>query len=346
MNAFETINPFKPLSNEGLSNIMVVEHPHGGIILSFCSVEYNESTQQTIKTIKITYNSGDPNNWTNPMIIYQNLNGSRSLSHVLFLDLKGNLQLLVQDTNMVTMKESINYGKDWSNSKVIYEDADGWIFCNKPMFVEYGRLLVPVYNEITGRSFILIREEDGTSWFLSNYIEFSEKEPKDEKQDSDCDAEDLCYFKNKYPSLIHLSEKSVAVMLQTENLQHIYYSISQDLGETWSDPLRTSIPASIHTIDAIRLRDSEGSYLPYILFIYIEDNDKNSSLNLVYTENDMEIWSKSQQIIESKPNCLKNPQLMQTSDQHIQIFYLTDNQIKNYNFMFKKEDFGKIDKVN
>lgn len=337
INLFE---PIKPLSNEEISNIMVVEHPHGGIILSYCSSLYNSSTGKTVKSIKITNNNGNPDKWTSSKIIYQNNDGSKSLSHVLFLDLKGNLLLVFQDANLVKVKESINYGRDWSDPAVIFEDAEGWVFCNKPLFVEYGRLLIPIFNKNTGRSFILIREEDGNSWFLSNYIEFSEDTPKEEKEDSNCNADDFCYFKNKYPCLIHLSEKSVAAILQTENLHHLYYSLSNDLGETWSDPLMLSVPASNHSIDAIRLRDNQGNYLPYILFIYIEDSEKNSSLNLVYTENDMEILSKPKKIIELKPNQIRNPQLLQTSDQYVHIFYLMDNQISSQITLFKIEDFN------
>lgn len=307
--------------NELVSNPSLIEHPHGGLILSYCCIDPKIPTKTQIKLIVFDY---EANSWTAPKIILEKEN-SPDLTHIMFLDLKGNLELIYNYDHQIWKKESYNYGKTWNNSIKIEEEFRSWKFYNPPIYVKAGRLLIPVHDSDSGRCMVMISEDLGKTWFSSVFIEIPEDIGSDEIIDSNCEIDEICQFKSKYPSIIHQSESLITVFIQTENLKHIHKANSKDLGETWSDTEPINLPSSNNAINAIRLLNSSGNYTPNICIVFIDSNSPSNPLKVGFSDDNGDNWDRILSICENKSENLGNPQILQTSDMKIHVIY-TENK--------------------
>ncbi|MHA1730142.1 MAG: exo-alpha-sialidase [Promethearchaeota archaeon] len=284
-----------PIKGINVSNLSVIEHPHGGLIASFCYTTKLESVKVKVNNIGICYYNEKSHSWSEFLPIFTKNETFEELSHILFLDLKGTLQLMYNNRGMLQKRESFNYGKTWSEIKLIntpYKIENcSWQFINKPIFLSSGRILVPVYDNKIGRSMALIGEDHGNNWFPSTFIEVPEDIGPSEILNSYYNSEDVFRFKTKYPVFIHQSEKFITAFLQTENLKHIHRSDSYSSGEIWSETEPTNLPSNSTSINAVRLKDISGNFTPDVLLAYLNSEKSEITLNIALSENNGKSWS-------------------------------------------------------
>jgi hypothetical protein len=258
-------------------------------------------------------------------------------SYIMFLDLTGSLQLIYSDGNVIWRKISYNYGKNWNDPEKIYGDTSGWKFGLRPIFLKHGRTIIPVHNNLTGRSFAFISDDGRKNWFVSTYIEVPEDIQKEEIINIEpSGASEWGVFKTKNPVFIPEEEKIIVAFLQTENLRHIHRASAEHYGEIWSETEITAIPSDSSAIDAIRLKDSDGNYTPKTLLAFTDKNEFGISLNIAVTNDFGNNWSSFIKINDDIKENIGLPCFTQTPDLKTHLVYvLNGKEIKHAEFKIK-----------
>ncbi len=127
-------------------------------------------------------------------------------------------------------------GQSWSEERDITVPGEhSQVLLNdSAVHLSSGRLILPNYHGLSPYAadpeFVqpLISDDDGKNWFLSKYRVCSRKEGRG------CLSES---------SVVERSDGSLLMMSRTGE-GYVYRCESQDQGETWSEPLKTDLPAS------------------------------------------------------------------------------------------------------
>lgn len=366
------------------SNISIIEHPHGGLIMTFIAIDVKGN-----QVVYLTNFKSDVKGWEEPSIIPLELNsknksGSKAkynsknnvkndskidfannsdrLSHVTYLDLHGNLQIIYCFDKKILKLTSTNYGKTWNEPTQIDIFTFNLEFKNQPIFTQFGKILLPVFNLDVKRSFILISSDFGKTWFPSTYMEMSDeidntnKNTVDNVTDSIKDNNsnnqtnetketnkiehynDSLTHCGHSPVLIHQGEIKITAFLQSSNMDNILSSDSTDAGETWGEIYNSKIHSSNMKIDAIRLRDKEGNYQPNILLLFVEKEKKTDKeiLKIAISNDNCETWNKEIIIDTGNMGDFTDPTLIQCANGLINIAYGYQNEmIKNIEMEFQ-----------
>lgn len=330
---------FRKISNQNINvnKVVILEHPHGGLICSFCMVRSDPISRHNSSEIYISRLTLESQEWDEPFSCMK-IERADMFSYIMFLDLTGSLQIIYCVDKAIWRRISYNYGKNWTDPEKIYEDYDdtsGWKFGLHPVFLKHGRIIIPVYNNLTGRSFALISEDGRKNWFISTYIEVPEDIQEGEiiefKQSG---VTEWDTFKVKHPVFIPEEEGTIVAFLQTENLKHIHRAIAKYHGEIWSETEITAIPSDSSAIDGIRLRNLEGNYTQQILLAYSDKNEIGNSLYIAATNDFGKNWIYFTKIESDVKDSINLPCLIQTPNLKINLVYvLNGKEIKHAEFV-------------
>lgn len=130
-------------------------------------------------------------------------------------------------------QRSSDGGVTWSAPRELM-DMPGLMFRSKPLVLP-GRIILPAYDERAWQSRMLVSDDDGQSWRLTEPIVTPQG--------------------NIHPCVVPLSDGGrLLVYLRTGGSGGIIWRAeSSDAGETWSKPTPTDIPNPNSGIDLIRL---------------------------------------------------------------------------------------------
>ncbi|MCP4761016.1 MAG: hypothetical protein GY870_04485 [archaeon] len=318
-------------------NLSIIEHPHGGLMCSFVSKDIESK-------IYLTHFNSKQKKWMKPWIIHHT-NNKAEITHTIFMDLKGNLILMYEIENKIHKKGSHDYGKNWSNSIIVYDEDRHWKFNNQPIFMQDGKIVLPIFDEIHSRSLSLNSNDDGKTWYPSTYIETSETDQdlEDLEGDSIKITKNYNDYKPYFPIFIHQSEIIIGAFLQTKNSEFIQYTESE-IGEIWEETVSTSLTSSINPISGIRLRDKLGNYTPKIFILFLILNKGKSKLKRAISEDNGKNWDKIKVLITNNDEKMDNPSIIQTSDLKIHVvFTINSTSISHleFNIVAENRNFTK-----
>ncbi|TFG17372.1 MAG: hypothetical protein EU530_10715 [Promethearchaeota archaeon] len=305
-----------------IENISVIEHPHGGIIAVFSYI----SNVKTVKPIHYTgtlYFNEKNNTWNpqgNPLEFHPS---SENFSHTTFLNLMGNLQMMYVSDCRLLYNISYDYGKNWKEIEILLEESVMWKMNNHPIFMKHGRVVIPVYDEGSGRSFAYISDDTGKNWFPSVFIEPSE----DLTENSD--PEEIFACRMGSPTFIQAGERKLVCFIQPENRDKLLCSVSDDFGETWSNAFETDIPSGVGGIESIRLRDSNGHYTPTVVLVYNQEKTNGQfSVMLAISSDIGESWDEIIELGEIEIP-FTDISVIQTDDNKLHIIYCSKQEMNH-----------------
>jgi predicted neuraminidase len=189
-------------------------------------------------------------------------------------------------------QRSFDGGQTWTSPEHLL-DYPGLMFRSRPLVLP-GRIILPMYDENTWESRMLISDDDGRSWRLTDPI----SSPSG----------------NIHASLAQLSDGRLLAYLRTGGQGgFIWRTESSDQGETWSTPTPTTLPNPNSGIDLLRLRSGR------LLLAFNNSQTSRTPLNLALADED-EVW-RWIQTIEDEPGEFSYPTLAQTDDEQIHMVY-------------------------
>ena len=206
-------------------------------------------------------------------------------------------------------KEQPDKDKGWSGYAPKYdemiiaasEDATkrsiGWMTRIKPLVLENGRIVLPLYSDGYNMSLMAISDDKGTSWRPS--LPLVGRGPIQ-------------------PALVQKKNKNLVAFLRDSGdyPPRVHYSESSDLGESWSMSVKTDIPNTA-SVEILGLADGRWAFV---------GNDLNNGRNrLVLLLSDDEgktwPWKTSLENVEPDMGGFSYPSLIQTSDGLLHITY-------------------------
>jgi len=192
------------------------------------------------------------------------------------------------------MMHSDDGGMTWSEPTKLPDGILGPIK-DKPVLLTDGTLLCPSSTEDHGwRAHLEMTPDFGKTWTKSQPIN---------------DGVESGLIQ---PTVLKLSEKRLTLLFRSQQ-RHIYQSLSEDGGKTWSKPTATDLPNPNSGIDAVTLKDGRS------ILIYNNTPRGRSPLNVALSI-DGQSW-KSVVTLESEKGEFSYPAVIQTSDGMVHVTY-------------------------
>lgn len=174
----------------------------------------------------------------------------------------------------------------------------GWMGRIHPLRLKNGRLLLPLYSDGYNLSLVAISDDDGDSWKPSLPI---------------------VGWGNTQPALIQKKNGSVVAYMRDEgdNPSRMFFSRSEDNGESWSAAVKTDIPNAGVSVDAISLNN--GNWL----MVYNDLEEGRNRLAVSLSDDEGKTW-KWKRYLEYSPKgkgSYSYPSAIQSRDGLVHITY-------------------------
>ncbi|GAB4534891.1 MAG: exo-alpha-sialidase [Anaerolineae bacterium] len=198
-------------------------------------------------------------------------------------------------------QRSLDGGQTWESPRQLL-DYPGLMFRSRPLVLP-GRIILPAYDERAWQSRMLISDDDGRSWRLSDPI--------------------ISPPGNIHACLVRLSDGRLLAYLRPGGQGgFIWRTESWDQGETWSTPAPTALPNPNSGIDLLRLRSGR------LLLAFNKSQTARTPLCVALAEED-EYWGWMQ-TIEDQPGEFSYPALAQTDDGQMHMVYTYQRKYIQY----------------
>ncbi|MFO0956785.1 MAG: sialidase family protein [Isosphaeraceae bacterium] len=192
------------------------------------------------------------------------------------------------------LKTSRDGGESWSEALRLPEGILGPIK-NKPVLLANNRLLCPTSTEQDGWKVHFEWSSDlGKTW---------------SKSESLGDGKSVGIIQ---PSILIHPDRRLQMLCRSQQ-KAIYQAWSMDQGQTWSEPIASSLPNPNSGIDAVTLEDGR------FLLVYNHTSAGRSPLNLAISR-DGSAWQAGP-VLENQPGEYSYPAIIQTADGIVHLVY-------------------------
>lgn len=185
--------------------------------------------------------------WSQPKIISNDKKRSEQ-NPLLFKNPNGELWLLYtaqdeiyQDSAIVKVKKSRDNGYTWSEEELLF-DTPGSFIRNPPIIFDDGEIVLPAYYCKKSDAGFLSNDYSVVKISSDNGLTWAEKEVP-----QSTGLVHMC--------IVKLSERKLVGFFRSRRADYIYSTYSEDRGNTWSNPVATTLPNNNASIQAIKLKD-------------------------------------------------------------------------------------------
>lgn len=189
-------------------------------------------------------------------------------------------------------QRSVDQGRTWQPPRQLM-DYPGLMFRSKPLLLP-GRIIIPAYDERQWQSRMMISDDDGQNWRLTDPISTPQG--------------------NIHACLVRLSSGNLLAYLRNGSKGGmIWRTESSDGGDTWQEPEPTPLPNPNAGIDLIKLQSGK------LLLAYNHSDQQRTPLCLAWADED-EHWSAPIKL-EDEAGEFSYPTLLQARDGQIHLVY-------------------------
>lgn len=243
--------------------------------------------------------------WTPPAILADDPKHPEG-NPVLFEDPRGRVWLFYVtmygegvegwDTCKVKCKWSQDKGQTWSATRILRNEL-GWMTRNKPIVLDDGDWLLPIYDERVWTSRVMITRDNGRTWRDSAGI-VAPGHPG-----------------NIQPTLAQFADRSLlALMRRGDPPERIWQSRSYDRGRTWSGPTTAALPNPNAAVDMVRLANG------HLVLAFNDTTHDRTPLTLAISTDEGKTWTAKRDL-ETGPGEYSYPAIIQGRDGTIHVTY-------------------------
>lgn len=236
--------------------------------------------------------------WMYPKMVVNTPNCSEG-NPVLFVDANGQTWLFYVTMYgdgwtrcKVYYLKSNTMGKRWDERNVLREEL-GWMTRNKPLYLSNGDILLPVYDERSWSSMVMISGDGGETW--NTYGNLSS--PKGVIQ----------------PTVVQRGDGSLLMLMRSRDGE-IWRSTSDDSGRSWEAAQPTELPNPNCSVDMVRLHSGN------IALVYNDTQHGRTPLTVALSTDEGETWGYKRDL-ETERAEYSYPAVIQTRDGGIHITY-------------------------
>ena len=162
----------------------------------------------------------------------------------------------------INYMRSYDGGLNWQDQGILRDEL-GWMVRNRPIITSDETLILPVYDEVSWSSMVMISENWGETWYVSSKV----------------NVPGGCI----QPVVVELDRGILLMYLRTRS-GRIWRSFSHDGGMTWDPPEPTDIPNPNSNIELIKLRGGR------LLLVYNDSPVKRTPLSVALSEPGSDRW--------------------------------------------------------
>ncbi len=171
----------------------------------------------------------------------------------------------------------------------------GWQPRCKPIQLDSGRILLPLYSDTYSMSLMAISDDGGSTWRASK---------------------PLIGFGNIQPTLFQRKDGAVvAYMRENGPRLRIRMAISNDRGETWGDVHNSDLPNPGAGIDGVRLQNGHWA------MVYNDTEQERNSLAIAISTDEGQSWSAKRHLEHEPKGAFHYPTVIQSEDGRIHVVY-------------------------
>jgi len=277
----------------------IVELANGDLLCAWYAGQ-----QEGARDVAVWYSRKAPgaSRWTAPAILADDPKHPEG-NPVLFADPGGRVWLFYVtmygndwETCKVKCKWSDDRGQTWSATRILRDEL-GWMPRNKPIVIDNGDWLLPIYDERVWTSRVMMSTDGGRSWSDSAEI-IAPGRPG-----------------NIQPTLAQLSDGSIlALMRRGDPPERIWQSQSRDRGRTWSEPVTTDLPNPNAAVDMVRLTNG------HLVLAFNNTTHDRTPLTLAVSTDEGKTWAVKRDL-ETGPGEFSYPAIIQARDGTIHVTY-------------------------
>lgn len=293
---------FEENSIEGLAehhSATIAGLPGGDIMAAWYSCT-REATPDSAIYFSILKKGG--REWTPPRVV-EDTPGVSNGNPVLFVDRKGAVHCYYVSLygdwwtgSRIMRKISADGGSTWGDEETII-DEKGWMLRNKPVTLNDGGIVFPVYDEKDWTPGFLGSEDGGRSWdFLARGLPAPGGGAIQ-------------------PTVIQRDTGELFALLRTRDAGRSIWSFtSPNGGRNWSEPRRTKKPNPDSGIDMVKLDNGN------VVLAYNNAHYTRTPLNVTFADNQHGYWLQIR-ILEKDTGEFSYPSIIQGADGLIHIVY-------------------------
>ena len=240
--------------------------------------------------------------WSVPTVLSENA-GKGHANPVLFVDDWGVVRLFYSELigvghlclSNIQARTSADHGVTWSAPRSVIDDLC-LLMRNKPLILNTGEWLLPVYWEAIFQSRFWVSKDRGQSWkSRGTIITFPST--------------------NLQPAVAQCFDGSLVVLMRNgSDTGFTWEARSQNCGGPWQTKERHDLPNPGSALDLIRLQSG------HLLLICNPSTTERTPLAARVSADNGKIWSVPRVIEEGQPQ-LSYPSVIQTSDGTIHVSY-------------------------
>jgi predicted neuraminidase len=196
----------------------------------------------------------------------------------------------------------------------------GWMTRIKPLLMNNGRILLPLYSDGFNMSIMAISDDNGTSWRPS--LPLVGRGPIQ-------------------PAVIQKKNGNLVALMRDsgDEPSRVHYSESNDKGESWSASIKTDIPNTA-SVELLVLQDGRWAFLGND----IDEGRYRISLFLSDDEGKTWKWKTRLENVEPNKGSFSYPCLIQTKDGLLHITYSYHTEKDNKSIKYVVVNPQKIEK--
>jgi predicted neuraminidase len=243
-------------------------------------------------------------NWSAPKVLVDTP-GKSDGNCVLHVDRKGRVWIFYvtkENTERrpqwaqcrVKCRVSDDAGHTFGPERVLREEL-GWMVRNKPIYLENGTLLLPIYDERNWSSLMFLSPDEGETWSASERISTHEG--------------------NIQPTVAQLRDGSLLAIMRTGSAQHrLWKSTSNGKGRKWMPPAEMHLPNPNSACDMVRLANG------HLVLVFNDSPRERTPLTVALSADEGKTWTRRRNL-ETGTGEFSYPAVIQTRDGLIHVTY-------------------------
>lgn len=296
---FESQPIFAPLpTHPSCHCATIVETPCGDLLAAWYAGAYETAPDQAIFCARRSLGA---TSWTPPEVLLDTP-GHADGQPLLFVDPRGRLWFLWvtiegpgrwNDASIMG-RFSTDDGHTWSEMRYLRREW-GWMIRNKPIILDTGEILLPLYDERQWHTVMGISADAGESWEFGGEI--------------------ITHPGNIQATVIQRADGTLLALMRTGGTRgHLWQATSTDRGRSWSRAVRGPFPNPNSGIDMVRLANG------HLVLAFNNTPQGRTPLNVALSTDEGRTWPVVR-ALETSLGEYSYPAIIQARDGMIHLVY-------------------------